>query len=149
MTPELVLVPLAVFAMSCLITPLVRREALSRGMLDEPNARSSHTVPTPRGGGVSIVAGAIAGAAYLWFAGVVGPALALAVILGGGAIALAGFIDDRRSLPPLARIVVHFAAAVGAVDNRRVEWAARAGVGLSTASTAASASAGQVQPRSL
>ena len=38
------------------LTALIRRYALSTNLLDRPNERSSHTVPTPRGGGVAIVA---------------------------------------------------------------------------------------------
>ena len=47
------------FLATIALTGLVRRYALHRGMLDVPNARSSHTVPTPRGGGVAIVAVAL------------------------------------------------------------------------------------------
>ena len=38
-----------------ILTGVVRRYAMRRHMLDIPNARSSHTIPTPRGGGVGIV----------------------------------------------------------------------------------------------
>ena len=33
----------------------LRKYALARSLMDIPNARSSHSVPTPRGGGVAIV----------------------------------------------------------------------------------------------
>ena len=36
-------------------TAALRRYALARSIIDIPNARSSHSVPTPRGGGVAIV----------------------------------------------------------------------------------------------
>lgn len=39
----------AVFAF--VLTGMLRRYALSRSIIDIPNHRSSHTVPTPRGGG--------------------------------------------------------------------------------------------------
>jgi len=42
--------------LATLLTWLMRRHALSSRFLDWPNARSSHSVPTPRGGGVAIVA---------------------------------------------------------------------------------------------
>ena len=35
---------------------LVRKWTLKRGMLDIPNERSSHSEPTPRGGGIVIAA---------------------------------------------------------------------------------------------
>lgn len=40
---------------SLVLTALVRRYALTRQLIDEPNARSSHLNPTPRGGGLAIV----------------------------------------------------------------------------------------------
>ena len=40
---------------SAAITWLIRRHAIARGLLDVPNVRSSHTRPTPRGGGLGIV----------------------------------------------------------------------------------------------
>lgn len=40
---------------SWLMTAALRRYALSRSLLDIPNARSSHTLPTPRGGGLAFV----------------------------------------------------------------------------------------------
>ncbi|WKV95421.1 glycosyltransferase family 4 protein [Pseudomonas sp. H22_DOA] len=43
----------AVFSFA--LTAFLRRYALSRSLIDVPNQRSSHTIPTPRGGGVAIV----------------------------------------------------------------------------------------------
>jgi Fuc2NAc and GlcNAc transferase len=40
---------------SFLLTELIRRYTLKKNLIDTPNERSSHTVPTPRGGGLSIV----------------------------------------------------------------------------------------------
>lgn len=37
------------------LTGVLRFYAISKKVMDIPNARSSHTVPTPRGGGVAIV----------------------------------------------------------------------------------------------
>ena len=45
----------AILIMSLVMTAGLRRYALARSVIDVPNARSSHTVPTPRGGGVAIV----------------------------------------------------------------------------------------------
>ena len=49
-----VLVPLII---SLVGTRAVRQYALRTSMVDVPNHRSSHTVPTPRGGGIAVVAG--------------------------------------------------------------------------------------------
>jgi len=45
----------AVFIVSWGLTFVLRRYALSKRLMDIPNERSSHVVPTPRGGGVAIV----------------------------------------------------------------------------------------------
>ncbi|MGS5817920.1 glycosyl transferase, partial [Acinetobacter baumannii] len=46
---------LASFLISFLLTGYMRHYALKKNIIDNPNERSSHTIPTPRGGGVSIV----------------------------------------------------------------------------------------------
>ncbi len=98
-----------------LLTPLVRRYALARGMLDLPNRRSSHSVATPRGGGVAIVVVVTPLLAVLLLLGIVPLPLFLALAAGGAAIALVGFLDDRHKLPARVRFSVHVVAAVWAV----------------------------------
>ena len=91
----------------------VRRLALRRGVLDVPVGRSSHRVPTPRGGGVVIVAAALLAP---FIAGGVAPgrltAAMAAWLAGGAAIALSGWMDDVRSLSSRTRLVVQLVAAV-------------------------------------
>ena len=98
-------------------TWLTRRYALRRNLLDRPNERSSHTVPTPRGGGIAIVAGFCA-ALLAWAAlGNAPQAATLAAALLPASLLTAGmgFWDDHRPLPARARLVAHFAAAGWAV----------------------------------
>src|ERR1700733_1328874 len=89
---------LAALAASALLTQLTRKVAPGAGVLDVPNARSSHGVPTPRGGGVAIVVVTTAGLIVLTLCNSVRPELLWAVGGGGLAVALVGFADDRRSL---------------------------------------------------
>ncbi|MGE0189098.1 MAG: glycosyltransferase family 4 protein [Steroidobacteraceae bacterium] len=103
------------FVIGWAITAGVRRYALATQLLDHPNVRSSHTVPTPRGGGLSIVIACTVGVLILWFIRAIDMHLALAVVGGGVAIAAVGFMDDRDSLPVSVRMVVHIVAAVGAM----------------------------------
>lgn len=84
-------------------------EAMARGrfLVDQPNERSSHRVPTPRGGGVGLVAGAIVGGAW-----VVSPTLELAGLALGALIAAnAGLLDDRRAQGPAIKFGAQFLAA--------------------------------------
>jgi Fuc2NAc and GlcNAc transferase len=108
-------VVLLVFAIAWIGTGLVRRVALRSGLLDHPGERSSHTQPTPRGGGLAIVIAFFAALAWLLLAGELPYPVAAAVAFGGLAVAGIGFIDDRYSAPARLRLLVHLAAATGAV----------------------------------
>lgn len=98
-------------AASWLLTGLLRRYAISRRLLDLPNERSSHRQPTPRGGGVAIVAVFLAGLLLLHERGMVSRPLLLALWGAGGAVAAIGFWDDKKSVAAGWRLIVHFAAA--------------------------------------
>lgn len=96
-------------------TGLVRRYALARAILDVPNHRSSHTIPTPRGGGAAIVLAFAVGLAALGFFGIA--TMSHIAGIGGGAIliALIGWVDDRRSVAARYRFLVQVGAAVWAL----------------------------------
>jgi Fuc2NAc and GlcNAc transferase len=100
---------------SLFFTWLVRVRALHHGHLDRPNARSSHTQPTPRGGGLAIVLTCLAGWIAAHAAGFLDASLLWALLPGGVAIATVGFIDDRRAVSPGIRFAVHAASAAVAV----------------------------------
>jgi Fuc2NAc and GlcNAc transferase len=102
-------------ALSWVLTWRVRRMALVRGILDQPNERSSHFVPTPRGGGIAIVITTTVGLLLLFAAGELDLHLAVALIGGGTAVAVVGFLDDRRQLPARIRLAVHIGAALWAL----------------------------------
>lgn len=104
------LIPLVAGA-SLLLTAALRRYALNKQIIDVPNARSSHTVPTPRGGGVAIVLSFLGCLPLLGLGGAV-PLAALVAIGGAGAlIAVIGFMDDHGHIAARWRLLGHFAAA--------------------------------------
>jgi Fuc2NAc and GlcNAc transferase len=96
--------------LSALLTALVRRHALATSMLDIPNARSSHAHATPRGGGLGIVLVLIPGIVALWIRDAVVVTVLIACVVGGAMVAAVGYLDDRRGLPALPRLLVHVAA---------------------------------------
>jgi Fuc2NAc and GlcNAc transferase len=103
----------AAFLASAGLSGLVRRYALARSLLDVPNERSSHSVPTPRGGGLAIALVVLAGLVLLATAGQVAPRTAVALGGGGALVAAVGWLDDRRrGLPASVRLMAHAAAAV-------------------------------------
>jgi Fuc2NAc and GlcNAc transferase len=109
------LIVVAAFLLAALLTGVARRLALSRGVLDVPNARSSHEAPTPRGGGAAIVLSAAAAWIVLGLIGVAQTNIVIALSGGGIAIAAIGLLDDRFRLSARIRLSVHFAAALWAL----------------------------------
>lgn len=107
--------PWGVFALvaglSLLLTGRIRRYALTQNLLDVPNQRSSHRVPTPRGGGLAIVVSFFAGLPYLWLTGSLPTQILLALSGAGGMIAWVGFLDDRHHIAPQWRLAAHFLGA--------------------------------------
>lgn len=100
-----------VLLLSLLMTAGLRRYALARSVIDVPNARSSHTVPTPRGGGVAIVVTFLLAIVGVMLSGV-GESRTLMALGGGGAlIAIIGFMDDHGHIPARWRLLGHFIAA--------------------------------------
>jgi len=89
------------------IMPLLQRYALAR-----PNARSSHSIPTPQGAGIAVMSAtlAVSGTAAVVLN------LSAPVVLFGATIfiALVGMADDIRSIPVLPRLLLQ-AAAVAAI----------------------------------
>ncbi len=110
----LVTVPV-VFGMTSLLTGIVRRYALSRSIVDIPNPRSSHLVPTPRGGGLAVVITFLAAVACFHGLDLVSGRLTWALVSGGVVVALAGWLDDRGHLAVRLRLTVQFLAAAVAV----------------------------------
>ena len=83
---------------------IIRRYAERRQILDHPNERSSHSMPTPRGGGLAMVVLAIG--VGLLSAGEAGLSHALVYVLCGLVIAYLGWRDDLHSLSPRVRFAV-------------------------------------------
>jgi Fuc2NAc and GlcNAc transferase len=114
-TAQVLTAALTALAISAALTAAVRRLALRHGLLDLPNQRSSHSVPTPRGGGIAIVIASGIALTLLATEGATAPGVTAAILGGGLAVAMVGFIDDRRRLSASVRLVVHAAAAVWAL----------------------------------
>ncbi|SFH77913.1 Fuc2NAc and GlcNAc transferase [Pseudomonas guineae] len=97
------------------LTGALRRYALARSLMDIPNARSSHSVPTPRGGGVAIVVSFLLALPLLaWMSFIAWP-LAWALLGTGAGIAVLGFLDDHGHIAARWRLLGHFAAAIWAL----------------------------------
>lgn len=114
--PDMNLVALAAWilagvALSWAMTGLTRKAALRTSLLDHPNERSSHTHPTPRGGGLGIVLPFLGIAAFLHTDGQIDTRLFGATLGAGLLVAALGFVDDCMGLAARWRFAGHVAAS--------------------------------------
>lgn len=106
------LVLLAVsYVTAVMLTGLLRAAALHIGFLDKPVARSSHSNPTPIGGGLAVVLPVFIASAYAFYTGHLERGFFLS-LFGAYAVALVGLIDDLKNVHAMWRIPLHFGAAL-------------------------------------
>lgn len=106
---------LTVFAVSWALTFVLRRYALAKSLMDIPNERSSHSAPTPRGGGVAIVVTFVLALPILTGLDLLSY-VALYGLLGSGLlVAVIGFTDDHGHIAARWRLLGHFIAAAWAL----------------------------------
>ncbi|MCG8516431.1 MAG: glycosyltransferase family 4 protein [Pseudomonadales bacterium] len=94
------------------LTGLVRHYALTRNIIDIPGQRSSHAIPTPRGGGVAILAGLFLGLPGLVWQGSADGAWLWWLLPPAFAVAAIGWWDDHHHVPARWRLLVHFSAVI-------------------------------------
>lgn len=102
---------LLILLLSWFLTGRMRRYALARSLLDIPNGRSSHSVPTPRGGGVALVLAFLLALPWLAYRGGLDDAVMWAMLGSGSGVAVLGLLDDHGHIPARWRLLGHFAAA--------------------------------------
>jgi Fuc2NAc and GlcNAc transferase len=111
MTPILIFIALAL--LSYLGVGIIRRYAERRQIIDHPNERSSHSMPTPRGGGAAIVL--LVTGTGLWFVREASLSRNLVFIVCGLIIAFLGWRDDVSSLSPRVRFTVQSLVAAASI----------------------------------
>jgi Fuc2NAc and GlcNAc transferase len=102
---------LASVLLSALLTGVLHRYAIDHRLLDLPNTRSSHKVPTPRGGGMAIVMTFLLGLPVLVWADVMAYKEMFALSGAGTLVAIVGFLDDHGHIAARWRLLTHFVAA--------------------------------------
>lgn len=111
------LLALASFIMTLLLTPLVGRGAARLGLVDAPGGRKVHAQSVPRLGGLAVCLSAIAalGIVAVLRPGSIGASIWVAMrpfLAAGGVIFLVGLVDDIRGLGPGAKLLFEGAAAI-------------------------------------
>ncbi len=101
-----------------LLSAVIVRAMMRVGALDHPGARSSHTQPTPKGGGVGIVSAFVLGMVLL-FAGAgearVPDTPFLGLIAAAILIAAVSYVDDLYSWPFAVKLAAQLAASLVAI----------------------------------
>ena len=95
-------------AASIAVTRLVLNELKRRSILDLPNQRSSHQHPTPRGGGIAVVAVI----AMCWSVPALNSPIAAALLVGALLLAIVSWIDDLKTVKIIVRLSAQFAAVI-------------------------------------
>ena len=88
----------------------LRRWSLRHKRFDIPNERSSHSTPTPRGGGLIIVLLGLA--AYAGYTLSFGDTFVWAYVVGAALVAGISWLDDLYTISFVWRFAVHVAAAL-------------------------------------
>lgn len=103
------------FFLAFVMTYFMRHYALNKNIIDKPNERSSHSVPTPRGGGVAVVCSYLLALAVLIYSQQLTVHIGLTLMAASFVIALLGFLDDHGHINSMLRLAVHFLVAIGVV----------------------------------
>ena len=105
---------LAVFLGTAALLPFLR----ARAILDHPNERSSHQTPTPKGGGIVVLAVILVAWTGVGVFFESGPFLTWVMPVTVFVLAALSWIDDLRVLPPALRLLVQIAAVCVALALR-------------------------------
>ncbi|MBX9705886.1 MAG: glycosyl transferase, partial [Gammaproteobacteria bacterium] len=108
----LLVIYLCVVAVSFCSVEAYRRYAVRKDILDHPNERSSHIVPTPRGGGIAIALLWIILLTFFSYTNRINTDEWLALVPTSLLIMVVGFIDDRIDVHILLRASVHLICAL-------------------------------------
>ncbi|WP_339488052.1 MraY family glycosyltransferase [Pseudomonas sp. EL_65y_Pfl2_R95] len=106
---------LLIVGVSFSLTFWLRRYALFKNIMDVPNYRSSHVIPTPRGGGVAMVLSFLVALPTLFFNNIISDTIFYSLFFGSVLIALIGFIDDHGHIAARWRLLGHLVASVWAI----------------------------------
>ncbi len=89
---------LVAVASSAILTTLAKHYGSKLSLIDIPNERSSHSTPTPRGGGIAIVTVTVAALVGSYVGNLMDGRDAIAIAAGSLIVALVGYLDDRGTI---------------------------------------------------
>lgn len=101
---------LLVFSFS--LTYFIKEYAIKKSLVATVNERSSHTIPTPHGGGIALALTWFIGLIYLYFIGEIQSNLFYALLFGV-VISVVSFFDDIYELSAKLRLIAQSLVAIG------------------------------------
>ena len=96
------------------LTYFIKNYYIKNALVDEINERSSHTIPTPHGGGIAIAITWFMGIVYLYFHNQIELNLFYALMVGV-IISIVSFFDDIYKLSPKIRLITQAIVAIGGI----------------------------------
>ena len=103
---------LILFLISFSLTYFIKNYMIKKSLVATVNERSSHTTPTPHGGGIALVITWFIGLMYLYFIGEISSNLFYALLFGA-VISIVSFFDDIYELSPKIRLIAQAIVAIG------------------------------------
>ena len=100
------------FIISFSLTFFIKNYAIKKSLVASVNERSSHTTPTPHGGGIAISITWFIGLSYLFITNQIDIELFSALLLGI-VISVISFFDDIYELSPKFRLITQSLVAIG------------------------------------
>ncbi|WP_294962770.1 glycosyltransferase family 4 protein [Sulfurimonas sp.] len=105
---------LILLILSYTLTYLIKNYYIKNAILDKINERSSHTIPTPHGGGIALALTWFIGLIYLYFIDAIDTSLFYALFFGV-VISVVSFFDDLYELSPKLRLLAQASVAIGGI----------------------------------
>ena len=100
--------------LSFFLTFYIKNYYIKNALLDEVNERSSHSVPTPHGGGIAIAFTWFIGILYLFYINEIDVSLFYALLVGI-IISVVSFFDDIYELSAKLRMIVQSLVSIGGI----------------------------------
>ncbi len=99
------------FCVSFILTLILIKPYSPLSIIDHPNERSLHSMPTPRTGGVAILMSILISGAFAYKDNIAGH-FPQEIVVAGFFIAIISYLDDRYIVKPQYRLAVHILSAV-------------------------------------
>jgi len=105
---------IVLFFFSFILTYVIKNYAIKKSLVAEVNERSSHTVPTPHGGGIAIAVTWFTGLSCLFYTNEIESSLYYA-LMAGAVLAVVSYLDDLYELSPKVRLITQSSVALGGI----------------------------------